>query len=701
MKRFFLYLVSIFIVSQAFAQYESAGAPLKYTLEKQGMRRSTSNFYINLNADTTKVSFDSPSRKFISGVTCDIDVSIAEGSTFVEEKFKVYRVGLHSENAKGIALFFDRFLLPEGGKLFVYNPDQSIVYGAFTSENNNKENKLLIRPLPSDSIVVEYQEPFDATFEADLHLSQATHELRGVNSFMASNECSPHATHEDKTEKLRQSVCLLFMVGDVQSFWGTGALINNAEHKPYVFTAGHNLTKASLATKTVYYFNYEVPAQDDKFQGSRQFTISGSTLISRDSEVDFALAELNMMPPADYRPYLAGWTRNTPKAPYMSIQHPYGDVKKVSYTDELSVSYFNNPRYSTYWHVKRWSIGVTEQGSSGSPLFDADGYIIGELTGGNSFCHTPVNDYFCQLSAAWDYYSDETKQLACYISPNKADIMSMEGYDPYSDLEVTRISNIKKGDAIALNTVDSSPLVGHTNYNFTKFAEKFELKESACVYGVYIMPMRGKYDVSNPITVEIYSGVDTPETLLYSTILHPTEANFYRDGKPFEKDIVDFKRQEIYVPLHIPVNVSGNLFVVLGIKYQNVTTKFAMSCVKADDRKCTAYFYDGQWKPFTEHPTGKHNLSIWIDPVVGKSQKTNIGENVENQSKFVVYPNPAKSEVYVSPSFEGEYKLFDMAGKMVGTGVYDSQIDMPEKGFYILELLPNFDKKETHKIICH
>ena len=701
MKRFILYLVSILIASQALAQYESAGAPLKYTQQKQGMRRSASNFYINLNADTTKVSLGFSNRKFVSGVTCPLSISMNDGSTFVEGDMKVWRVGLHSNNAKGISLFFDKFLLPEGGKLFVYNPSQTIVYGAFTSENNNDANQLLIRPLASDSIVVEYQEPFTAPFEADLHISLATHELRKVNDFMASNECTPVVAGQVEAETLKRAVCLLYMVGETQSFWGSGALINNAQHKPYVYTAGHNLETASLATKTVYYFNYEVPTQDDTFQGSRQFTISGSTLLSRDSNIDFSLAELNKMPPADYRPYLAGWTRNTPKAPYMCIQHPYGDIKKVSYASEQDVSSYDDGRYGIYWWVKRWQNGITESGSSGSPLFDADGYIVGNLTGGNSFCNTPINDYFCQFTASWDYFSDKSKQLACHISPANADVMSMEGYDPYLDLEVKRISNIKNDDAVALNAVENSPLVGHTNYKFTKFAEKFVLENPVCVYGVYIMPMRGKYDVSNPITLEIYSGVDAPETLLSSAIVHPTEANFYRNGNPFEKDILDLKKQEIYVPLQTPIIVKDNLFVVLGVEYENVTTKFAMSSTIADNRLCTAYFYDGLWKPFTEHPSGKFNLSIWVDPVVGKVKNTSIDEFVENQSNFVVYPNPTKGEVFVAPSFDGEYKLFDMSGKMVGAGTSDFKINIPEKGFYILELLSNSGETETHKIICH
>lgn len=704
MKRFLLYLISIFVVSQAFAQYESAGMPMKFTQEKQGMKRSASSFFIDINADTTKVSIDDSNRRFVSGVTCPVDISMNDGNSFVEGNLKVWRVGVRSENAKGISLYFDKFLLPEGGKLFVYNPEQTTVFGAFTSENNNNENKLLIRPLESDSVVIEYQEPIDAPFEADLHISLATHELRRVNKFMYSNECTPLVTANSKAEKIKQSVCLLYMVDDIESFWGSGALINNKEHKPYVYTAGHNLTTANVAKRTVYYFNYEVPVQDQSYQGSRQFTISGSTLISRDDKVDFALAELNKMPPADYRPYMAGWTRSSsPKAPYMSIQHPYGDVKKVSYVNDIYVSYFNDSRYNTYWWVKRWTEGITEIGSSGSPLFDADGYIIGELTGGQSFCDTPVNDYYCQLSAAWNYYSDKTKQIASYISPNDADLMFMEGYDPYVDLEVKRISNIKKGDDIALYTIKQTPLVGHTIDKYTKFAEKFELNSPTYVYGVYVLPYKGKYDVSTPITLEIYSGVDKPQTLLSSALVHPTEACFYRSGLPFVEDIVDLKRQEIYVPLQEPIFVNENLFVVLSLTYDNVTSSnlFAMSCVVEDDKKCTSYFYDGSWKPFTEHPYGRFNVSMWVDPIVGIGKSTSIDETKETKLNYAVYPNPTQGQVFVTPSFEGDYKLFDMAGKMVGAGAFDSQISIPEKGFYILELLPNSGEKESHKIICH
>lgn len=704
MKRIVLFILSAFFVLSAFAQYESYGVPLKFTQKKEKLRRSTSSFFVDLNADTTKISLESSHREFITGVTCPVDINLDNGQTFIENGYKVSRIGLRSENAKGISLFFDKFILPEGGKLFVYNPEQTIILGAFTSKNNNEENSLLIRPLASDSVVVEYQEPLDASFEAELHISLATHELRAVNDFLVSNLCSPHATHEEKTSVLRQSVCLLFMVGTSTSSYGSGALINNPEHKPYVYTAGHNIKDEGIATRTIYYFNYEVPAQDSTFQGSFQFSISGSKLLSRDEDVDFALVELNKMPPIEYRPYLAAWTRSTtPKAPFMCIQHPYGDVKKVSYTNsDLNITVFNNNRIRTYWHVKQWDKGVTEQGSSGSPLFDDNGYIIGELTGGSSFCNTPYNDYFCMFSAAWNYYSDSSKQLAIYLDPNGEDIMSMEGYNPYSSIDVKRISNIDNTDKISVSIAGKTPYVGHNSYKFTEFAEKFELSNPAYIYGTYIMPYKGKYNADVPIKVNVYSGVDKPEQLLSTAIVHPTEAVCSRGGNWSENDITSYKKREIYVPLNEPVLIEQNLFVSLQIQYENMAKSdtLLMASVVGKD-KCTAYFYNDGWKSYNEHPYANVNLSMWVDPIVGIKSVATVQETEKEQLNYTIYPNPTQGEVFVSPTFNGEYNLYDISGNLLQKGTLENQLHIPTKGFYILELYPNVGKKETHKLICH
>ena len=78
MKRYLLFIFSLFISFYAFSQIESAGIPLKFALEKQTLRRSATNFFVDLNADTTKIASESSQRVLVSGVTCPVDISIKE-----------------------------------------------------------------------------------------------------------------------------------------------------------------------------------------------------------------------------------------------------------------------------------------------------------------------------------------------------------------------------------------------------------------------------------------------------------------------------------------------------------------------------------------------------------------------------------------------------------------------------------------------
>ena len=97
------------------------------------------------------------------------------------------------------------------------------------------------------------------------------------------------------------------------------------------------------------------------------------------------------------------------------------------------ISYFES---DAHWLINRWEEGATEEGSSGAGLFTQDGYIIGALSGGSATCTTPVRDFFSRFNKAWDYFSEENKQLKCWLDPIGSDAMSLEGRD-YYDMPVS------------------------------------------------------------------------------------------------------------------------------------------------------------------------------------------------------------------------------------------------------------------------
>ena len=134
---------------------------------------------------------------------------------------------------------------------------------------------------------------------------------------------------------------------------------------------------------------------------------------------DGLLLLLNDEIPDDYNVFFNGWDRsNMLSLSGVGIHHPSGDYMKIS-------TYGNYPTESITWRNSdvgktgatnaHWNAtfdatlnghGVTEGGSSGSPLFNSKGLIIGTLSGGSSSCELPEGlNLYGKLYYHWNKYS--------------------------------------------------------------------------------------------------------------------------------------------------------------------------------------------------------------------------------------------------------------------------------------------------------
>jgi hypothetical protein len=77
---------------------------------------------------------------------------------------------------------------------------------------------------------------------------------------------------------------------------------------------------------------------------------------------------------------------------------------------------------------------VTEGGSSGSPIFDANHHIIGQLHGGASACGAAsLSDEYGKFSYSWEpALSDSTNQLKYWLDPTNSGVQFNNGFDPAS-----------------------------------------------------------------------------------------------------------------------------------------------------------------------------------------------------------------------------------------------------------------------------
>jgi hypothetical protein len=382
-------------------------------------------------------------------------------------KNKIWLLGIRSHDSYSIGLILSRFHLQGEARIFVYSEDHRYIAGAFTKENNNFSGILPVSHIPGNCMYIQLEVPSNQADYGELMIGEAAASFLPVfadeqlkdGRYGFSGSCNIDINCEEGADwqDLKRSVCRIVTNGNK---YCSGTLINtaNSSREPYVLTAAHCIGSQGEANKSIFYFNYESPTCDGP-DGSISHQISGATLIAtgdtlgeslnKDS-LDFTLVKLNVSPPDSFMVYYAGWNRSLlPPEETVTIHHPLGDVKKISFDfDPPQTSYHYIPYYPEYviyshWRILEWNLGTTENGSSGSPLFDQDKRLIGLLTGGLADCESPVNDYFTKLNYAWNYYKQPSNNLHSWLDPLNSGTYTVDGLDWNASVDLLETETLK------------------------------------------------------------------------------------------------------------------------------------------------------------------------------------------------------------------------------------------------------------------
>ena len=371
----------------------------------------------------------------------DIEIDIKKeglNTKLDEQNGMIWRYKIETENAKSIQLFFSKYHIPEEAKLFIYNDDYSETAGAFTSFNNNEANSLMISDFPGNSLIIEYFEPDDKAFEGELILGSVGQAYKNIFSSLSSLDedgyIGINCPEGMPWQNQKHSVCLItFEVGG-SGYVCSGALINNTENDgiPYMLTANHCIDNDYSAGTAVAYFNYEQRGCNGGTINYNQ-TISGATLASTGTSSDYSLLRFNNTPPSAYQPYYSGWDiSGIPGDSSTGIHHPESRPKKISLDFSPPVSYDEPITWedetvtpaNSHWEVG-FDIGRTYEGSSGSPLFDNNHRIIGQLHGN----YDNVN-YYGKINYSWTHTNPTFSTMKSFLDPDNSGITNIDGYYP-------------------------------------------------------------------------------------------------------------------------------------------------------------------------------------------------------------------------------------------------------------------------------
>ncbi len=437
MKYLYLFIITLFLSFSANAQLSTQEMPrsMRGNLQKRSIQPPSATLPAIPAEKLLKEDEEFPTPfRYAKVSALQVDI-LSEAEQTKVENGTVYLFKIEGHNAFSLQTTFEPFYLPQGYELYLYNENMTL--GAFTSKNNKPYKSLTIQDIPGNELTVELFVPAHASADnAALTLSRVSQAYRDIFSTKATKETifiDVNCEEGDNWQLEKHAVAKMTYQRDDGSYLCTGALVNNTaeDGTPYFLTAYHCLNTIESATTLVTYFNYE--RNDCNGTASNGLSLSGASLKSTLADSDFTLLLLDETPTPAYKPYYAGWdrTENEPNLT-IGIHHPGGDYKKISVDFDPAFSYDQEISWqgdvvsppNSHW-VLEFDRGATAGGSSGSPLFNQHGKIIGQLHGGSEGI-----DFYGKFSYSWSKIPSAPRSLYLWLDPAFSGVKKLDGYSP-------------------------------------------------------------------------------------------------------------------------------------------------------------------------------------------------------------------------------------------------------------------------------
>lgn len=471
-------LILLSIISKA--QVSTGGIPFTFTTSFSGAKSGIPHKLMPLIDNNTLQQQDAANPENSRyGIIHDVNIGLGTDGKWdsLTNGDRIWRLKIVSPTAYSIQLYYDQFYLKPGARFFIYNEDQSMVIGAFTSANNKASGLFATQPVSGESIILELYEPSGNASSSNIHINQIGHaylNLFGLTVELAvEDEClidvkCPQGNGWEN--QIRSVVMLLKKDQSGNLSYASGAMINNTNNNgnPYLLTAFHTLdvdedcdidaTEEQNLEQWIFRFNYQLPACSSGTAPTDQ-TVTGAVLRARALTTDMALLELTEMPKNEYNVFLAGWNNSTSDV-YESgvgIHHSKAKPKKISVTDIILITGTKGggscaQNDNVYWQVKyNLNSGVALPVSSGSPFFNVFGQIVGQLSRADrpscTLAVPPDLTYYGKFSESWITSSD----LANFLSPNSSNVTTLSGINLNDSPINTCANQIEDGDETGID----------------------------------------------------------------------------------------------------------------------------------------------------------------------------------------------------------------------------------------------------------
>lgn len=457
-KQLTLFALFCFIAMTSFSQTESVGIP--HSFMQKGLSWSVDNIQmpsVDRNAllaeDEKQATKEKPLRIGVAHMT-RYTFDNCGRTDILEDGGRLWRANFQSSGALVMSLVFDVFNIPEEGQLYIYSPNHDQVFGPYTNSDIQETGFMVTDDIYGDELTVEYYEPANASFRGEVRISEVTHTYRPIFAARSTEDVKGYWGNADGSchinvacpdgdpwhYPINSVVCIVIDPHDGYQYICSGAMVNNVrmDKTPYVLSANHCVETADQSHKFV--FNYQTNSCQgtvglyNRVSNGGVIRARSNTSNNTTSSSDFLLLEItgNLGPAFRDSIFFAGWDRSGAASIGAGIHHPGGDFKKISFpksVTNITSGQYANKYFSVSWQTNP-NRGVTEQGSSGSPLFNASQRIIGTLTSGSSACdYIYGTDNYGKMSYHWlnNGTNNNALKLQPWLDPDNTGTVVLDG----------------------------------------------------------------------------------------------------------------------------------------------------------------------------------------------------------------------------------------------------------------------------------
>lgn len=339
-------------------------------------------------------------------VVNEVSEALTAGNVTIANGVYTWRKRITSPNSVSLNFAFTKFKMSKNSSVNIYSTSMDQILTPYTVKDNNPQNELWTAVIMSDDVIIEVNAPVSEINDVQFELGSVN---QGFRTFAQPTEKSGSCNIDvvcSEGDNWKNEINSVGVISTGGSTFCTGFMVNNTNNDktPYFMTANHCKITKRTAASLVVYWNYQSTKCGGRRNGTLSESQSGSQFLASGYKSDFTLVKLNNAPPAASNVQFAGWDRSGDDATTaIAIHHPSTDEKAISFEHDGTTrsGYLDRKADRTHVKVENWDIGTTEPGSSGSPLFDQNHRVIGQLHGGWASCSSATADFYGSMETSW------------------------------------------------------------------------------------------------------------------------------------------------------------------------------------------------------------------------------------------------------------------------------------------------------------